>query len=104
MTRPSHRLVCVKLLDDFPVVLFHDDERDDLRTLVRLELVQFLLHLPNLIDLLVYLEHIIKLPVSRKHLENDAASFDAVEAVSAAEQQLHGGFLQVVLVDVLTVD
>ena len=39
MTRPSHRLVCVKLLDDFPVVLFHDDERDDLRTLVRLEIL-----------------------------------------------------------------
>ena len=73
-------------------------------TMVRLELVQLLLHFSNLIDLILYLEHIIKLLMSCKHLENDAAPFDAVEAVSAAEEQLHGGLLQIVLVDVLAVD
>ena len=63
------------------------------RTMVRLELVQFLLHCSNLLDLVLDLEHIIQLLVSRKHLENDAAPLDAVEAVSAAEKQLHGGLL-----------
>lgn len=72
--------------------------------MVCLELVQFFLHCSNFFDLLLYLEHIPKLLVSRKHLENDAAPFDAIEAVSAAEKQLHGGLLQVVLVDVLAVD
>ena len=42
--------------------------------------------------------------MSLLHLEDDSASLNAIEAVSAPDEQFHGRIFKVVLVDVLSVD
>lgn len=64
-----------------------------LGTVLGMELVESLLEYPRLLQFLVHVEHLVELFVPLVHLEDDSAPLDGVEAVGAADEQLHGGLL-----------
>ena len=64
-----------------------------LGTVFRMELVESFLEYPRLLQFLVHVEHLVELFVPLVHLEDDSAPLDGVEAVGAADEQLHGGLL-----------
>ena len=68
------------------------------------ELIQPLLVNSCLRNLLIKFEHLLELDMPLLHFKYDPAPLDAFEAISAANEQFHCRFAQVLLMDVLPVD